>query len=111
MGDVDGWPRGARVLAKGAPPFDAVANAFFKVHEERRRALFQEGRYYYTKIKNTDLLWFPRASGRTPTAGWNLSGGIRYVMPDPEYTLDTNLKTADIATGCDAKERPTIIGL
>ena len=37
--------------------------------EERRRALYLEGRFVFTKFKNLDLLWFPRAQGQSRDAG------------------------------------------
>jgi hypothetical protein len=76
--------------------------------EERRRTLFQEGRYYYTKLKNLDLLWFPRLQGRMPTAGTAYQGGVRMAMPDTEYQLNANI--ADLnkrGSGCDAASRPS----
>src|SRR5690606_22943084 len=40
--------------------------------EERRREFYAEGgRYWSTKIQNTDMLWFPRAEGQTPFQGYN----------------------------------------
>jgi hypothetical protein len=80
------------------------------VIEERRRALFLEGRYYFTKLKNLDILWFPRGEGALPTGGQFLLGGIRFVMPLSEYQLNPNLTIADQATGCDARERPRLVG-
>ena len=41
----------------------------YMIIEERRRALFLEGRYFYTKLKNLDLLWFPRSAGQSPDGG------------------------------------------
>jgi hypothetical protein len=78
--------------------------------EERRRSLFLEGRYYYTKLKNLDLLWFPRNEGVLPTGGQFLEGGIRHVMPQNEYLLNKNLTLQSQATGCDPKEKPILIG-
>ena len=75
--------------------------------EERRRALFQEGRYYYTKLKNLDLLWFPRNQGNMPNAGTPYQGGVRMAMPDNEYLVNVNI--ADInkrGSGCDASSKP-----
>lgn len=54
--------------------------------EERRRELFSEGgRYWSTKIQNTDILWFPRLEGATPFQGYNLQGAVRQLFADDEY--------------------------
>jgi hypothetical protein len=82
----------------------------YLIIEERRRALFLEGRYYFTKLKNLDLLWFPRGEGALPTGGQFLLGGIRFVMPQNEYMLNPNLTLADQATGCEANQRPKLVG-
>ena len=75
--------------------------------EERRRTLFQEGRYYYTKLKNLDLLWFPRKQGAMPNNGSQYQGGVRLAMPDNEYLLNPNILDLNKrATGCDAKSAP-----
>ena len=58
--------------------------------EERRRALFLEGRFHPAKIKNLDILWFPRAQGQTPGAGRALLGGVRFTMPNDEYLYNPN---------------------
>ena len=79
----------------------------YMVIEERRRALFLEGRFFFTKLKNLDLLFFPRAEGRNPNRNNSLySGGIRMIMPANEYTLNQNLTDADRGTACAAPERP-----
>jgi hypothetical protein len=76
--------------------------------EERRRALMFEGRYYYTKLKNLDLLWFPRREGNMPTAGSQYQGGVRLTMPDTEYQLNPNILDLNKrGSGCDAKSKPT----
>ena len=78
----------------------------YMIIEERRRALYVEGRYYFTKLKNLDLLWFPRDEG-TQFSGRNQYGGaIRMIMPDSEYELNPNLDLKDRATGCPQNERP-----
>jgi hypothetical protein len=77
--------------------------------EERRRALFNEARFYYTKLKNLDLLWFPRASGGTRAQGHRLQGGIRTIMPLNEFIYNEHLTTSDRATLCPAAERPVQI--
>jgi hypothetical protein len=79
----------------------------YMIIEERRRALFLEGRYFFTKLKNLDLLFFPRAEGRNANRGNAVySGGIRMIMPANEYTLNKNLTDADRGTGCAVPERP-----
>lgn len=55
--------------------------------EERRRELFSEGgRYWSTKIQNTDALWFPRGEGKTPHHGYLLQGAVRQTFLESEYT-------------------------
>jgi hypothetical protein len=83
----------------------------YMIIEERRRALFIEGRYYFTKLQNLDLLWFPRNQGNNPGGGGGNSqfmGGIRFVMPQSEFQLNPNLSLDDQATGCDAHQRPIV---
>jgi hypothetical protein len=54
--------------------------------EERRREFFAEaGRFWSTKIQNTDIAWFPRAEGQTPFQRYNWQGGVRQIMPTAEY--------------------------
>ena len=75
--------------------------------EERRRALMLEGRFYYTKLKNLDVTWFPRNQGNMPTAGTQYQGGVRMAMPDNEYILNPNvLDINKRGTGCDAASKP-----
>jgi hypothetical protein len=74
--------------------------------EERRRALFNEARYFYTKLKNLDILWFPRASGGTRAQGHRLQGGVRTIMPLNEFIYNEHLTTSDRGTLCPAAERP-----
>jgi hypothetical protein len=80
----------------------------YMIVEERRRALFLEGRFYFTKLQNTDLLWFPRAQGQTPGAGRALEGGVRFIMPNNEFLLNPNAKLEDRGTKCDVNQRPVI---
>jgi hypothetical protein len=80
----------------------------YMVFEERRRALFVEGRFFLTKLQNPDVLWFPRAQGFSPKARWVLDGGVRFTMPDNEYILNPNLGLAKRGTGCAQHERPII---
>ena len=76
--------------------------------EERRRALLQEGRFYYSKLKNLDLAWFPRLQGNMPTSQGAYQGGVRLTMPDTEYQLNTNIGDLNMrGAGCDAASRPS----
>jgi hypothetical protein len=74
--------------------------------EERRRALWLEARFFYTKLKNLDILWFPRSSGQSPAKGNQFRGGIRFIMPDTEFQFNKNLNLGQRATGCAAGQRP-----
>ena len=78
----------------------------FMIIEERRRALYNEGRYFQTKLKNLDVSWFPRSVGGTRGFGHQYFGGVRFLMPDGEYVNNENLTTADKATGCNPNEAP-----
>ena len=75
----------------------------YLIIEERRRALYSEGRYFYTKLKNTDLLWFPRNIGAARIAGHNYFGGVRFLMPQNEFELNDNLKLADLKSRNNSK--------
>ncbi|MSR35283.1 MAG: hypothetical protein EXR95_01395 [Gemmatimonadetes bacterium] len=78
----------------------------YMIWEERRRTLFSEARFFYTKLKNLDVFWFPRDNGGTRGQRRALGGGIRYTMPTDEYIANRNLSPADKATGCAVNERP-----
>jgi len=78
----------------------------YMIFEERRRALFAEGRFFYTKLKNTDVLWFPRNDGKMKSLGNPFFGGVRFLMPRDEYELNEGLSLSDRATGCPEHERP-----
>lgn len=55
--------------------------------EERRREFFAEsGRYWSTKIQNTDLLWFPRNQGGGLV--YQYQGGVRVRFDASEYTIN-----------------------
>ena len=99
---ADGLPRITYITGATATPLQIRQ----MIIEERRRALYLEGRFVFTKIKNTDLLWFPRSVGQTRDAGHPLTGGVRWLMPDNEYQLNPNLTLASRGTGCAAAERP-----
>ena len=54
--------------------------------EERRREFFNEGgRFWSTKIQNTDMLWFPRLQGNSRLQGYQLEGGVRLFWDVAEY--------------------------
>lgn len=81
--------------------------------EERRREFYAEGgRFWSTKIQNTDLLWFPRGEGQTSNNFYNWAGGVRMHMPNSEY--DQNPKFIARGgrdargTGCGAAQAPFI---
>lgn len=84
----------------------------FLILEERRRSLYGEGgRFWSTKIQNPDVLWFPRAEGRTPWQGYPLGGGVRLALPEDEYLTNPNLVARRggldaRGTGCDAVVAP-----
>jgi hypothetical protein len=70
-------------LTDGTDDFDEVR---YMLLEERRREFFAEGgRYWSTKIQNTDVLWFPRLQGETPFQGYNLQGAVRQLFAGDEY--------------------------
>ena len=76
--------------------------------EERRRALYVEGRFFMTKLKNPDILWFPRGRGRGPKFKHTLRGGVRFTMSAVEYDFNVNLTLDDRGTGCDPAEAPLV---
>ncbi len=78
----------------------------YMIFEERRRALFAEGRFFYTKLQNTDIMWFPRNDGKMKSLGNPFFGGVRFLMPRDEYELNEALSLADRATGCPEHQRP-----
>ena len=87
-----------------APAGDEVRNMII---EERRRALFLEGRFWSTKIQNTDKLWFPRGLGQELNPeGDDLGGAVRMLMQNFEFNLNGNLSLADRATLCDDDQKP-----
>jgi hypothetical protein len=99
---ADGLPAVTYITGATATPTQLK----YLVIEERRRALFLEGRYYLTKLKNLDVAWFPRGEGQTTASRWQLNGGVRRLMPTNEYELNNNLSLSSRATGCSAAERP-----
>ena len=92
-------------LVTYADPADAEQIRFMLI-EERRRALFVEGRYFPMKLRNPDILWFPRGQGITKWAGNTIGAGVRWIMPEAEYILNENLTLDDRATGCDPSVAP-----
>ena len=98
--DAEGLPR-----VTYADPADA-AEIRDMILEEKRRALFAEGRWWATKIQNTDLLWFPRATGQSPFSGVGYGGTIRQTMSTTEFNVNPNLTEDDRGTLCDADQRP-----
>jgi hypothetical protein len=79
--------------------------------EERRRALFEEGRFWSTKILNNDILWFPRAVGSiTNQSTYTFGGGVRQLMTNDEYQINLNLANSGAlalrGTGCTPFQAP-----
>jgi hypothetical protein len=95
---ADGLPRVTYASATNATQIK------YMIIEERRRALFDEGRYFYTKLRNLDLLWFPRDAGGTRAKSHALRGGMRFTMPNTEFINNTNLNTGLMGTGCTTQE-------
>lgn len=78
----------------------------YMIFEERRRTLFSEGRFMYTKIQNPELFWFPRNVGVIRDYGSSYVGGVRWLMPSNEFELNENMTLEDRATGCPVHQRP-----
>ena len=78
------------------------------VIEEYRRSLFLEGTGIWgVKLRHMDKMWFPRGVGQT----WGVHSlvydtGVRMVMPQNEYELNTNLTEADMGASCSANQSP-----
>ena len=81
----------------------------YMIIEERRRALHLEARFFMTKLRNPDILWFPRGAGNSPKFGHRLTGGVRFTMTAVEYEFNANLTEADEGTGCNPVEAPLVI--
>lgn len=98
--------------AAGLPTITATGLSQERVEnliiEERRRALWLEGRFWSTKIQNTDKLWFPRRTGDwvNAAASYVLNGGVRVLMDEDEYQINPNLTLADRGTGCSTGQAP-----
>jgi hypothetical protein len=80
--------------------------------EEWRREFFGEGRYWSVKIKNTDVLWFPRLEGQTFYQRYQMLGGVRLLFPASEFEQNPNFVArgglAARGTGCPAGQRPLL---
>ncbi|MDX1566529.1 MAG: hypothetical protein R3223_01935 [Longimicrobiales bacterium] len=104
--DADGLPTisGTYLTQLAANP-DQLEDAII---EERRRALWLEGRFWTTKTLNPGKLWFPRNVGQwvNQSATDQLNGGVRMLMPDDEYQINQNMTLADRGTGCPAAQAP-----
>jgi hypothetical protein len=80
--------------------------------EERRRALFEEGRFWATKLKHNDILWFPRSVGDLTNASssYTFGGGVRLLRDSDEYQINPNFAGAGglalRGTGCTPFEAP-----
>ena len=80
----------------------------YMILEERRRALFIEGRYYASELLNLDVSWFPRGIGNNQEKKEDFGGAVKHLMPDAEYELNPNITLDDRATGCKAEWRPLV---
>jgi hypothetical protein len=77
--------------------------------EERRRSLFLEGRFWATKLHNTDKLWFPRSNGlEVAPNDLEWGGAVRMIMQEAEFDLNTNVSIADRNTMCAADQRAVV---
>ena len=101
--------RGTLPAVTYGPVGDEIENMIF---EERRRALWQEGRFWTTKLMNQESssvkLWFPRELGSQETPGdeATLQGGVRLRMQTSEFDINPNLTRNDRAKGCGEYQRP-----
>jgi hypothetical protein len=94
---------------------DDAAGITRMIIEERRRALFLEGRFYPYKIRRANPnhnaeatnLWFPRGFGQTPYP-YNYQLAVRMAMPENEYVLNQNATLNDRGTKCGAVQRPAV---
>ncbi len=77
------------------------------VIEEWRRTHFLEGRFWSTKLRHDDLLWFPRNQGATR---WNhnFGSGVRLLMAGGEYTQNPNLEGLIRGDLCPVTHNPLI---
>ncbi len=73
--------------------------------EEWRRTHFLEGRFWSTKLRHDDVLWFPRGQGATR---WNqnFQSGVRMVMAAAEYAENPNLDGVTRGDLCPPTHNP-----
>ncbi len=95
-------------LVSYAPAGGEIENMIF---EERRRALWLEGRFWSTKIQNqsaaTVKLWFPRELEDQEDPRENpLQGGVRMRMQTSEFDRNPEINRSDRASLCGAAQRP-----
>src|SRR5690606_15798640 len=89
-------------------PGDATGLRHMRI-EESRRVLFIEGRYFFVKLMNPDILWFPRGEGPNPVRNnGTYEGGVSLLLPASEYVLNENLSLDDRGTGCHTNIRPVL---
>jgi hypothetical protein len=74
--------------------------------EENRRSLFLEGTGFWgTKLRHK--LWFPRGVGFTPgTVARGYQGGVRMVLPDAEFDLNSNIELSERGKFCPQGQAP-----
>lgn len=72
--------------------------------EEIRRTHFLEGRFWSTKLRHIDKLWFPRGEGSGVVH--NYQEGVRMIMPESEYELNPNFGLADRGSMCPQLQSP-----
>ena len=106
---ADGMP-----LVTYAPVGGEIENMIF---EEKRRALWLEGRFWSTKIQNqlptaSQKLWFPREQKSqlegppTRVARDILQGGVRQRMRTQEFDRNPSISRQDFASLCPVEQRP-----
>lgn len=99
--------RGLPLVTYASPSnADQIENMIF---EERRRDLWIEGRFWGTKIQNTDKFWFPRAVGESLLNSYRYGGGVTLIMPEAEYDLNQNFGREARTTGCPDSMKPTLV--
>lgn len=104
----------------GLPPISGAyqtlvesdATAFrYMLQEERRRALWLEGRYWTYKTLNPDIAWFPRSIGQevNSASSYQYGGGVRVLMPIDEYQTNPLFTNGldDRGEYCDPNQAPT----
>lgn len=77
--------------------------------EERRRSLFLEGRFWATKLHNTDKLWFPRSNGLEPAPNdLDWGGAVRMVMQEAEFNVNPNASLGERNTLCPTDQQAVV---